>query len=426
MSDQASIIPQQRHGVRAERISANARKVVERLQNAGYLAYIVGGSIRDLLLGQEPKDFDVATDATPEEVNAVFRNARLIGRRFRLAHVRFGREIIEVATFRGGGDGGRDEQREVEQGRLVRDNVWGSEEEDARRRDFTINALMYDPETSTIRDYVGGFEDLSQRRLRLIGDPVTRYREDPVRLLRAVRFMTKLDLSLDPPTAGPIPEMAESLHDIPPARLFDEILKLLMGGCAWKTYQALVRFKLWEPLFPGLFDDPSDPPLLVEHAMRNTDERVANGQPVTPAFLFAAFLWRNVEARAEALVADGLPPVEALAEAGEEAIVAQAERVAIHRRYTSMAKEIWCLQPRFRKRRGKRPLRLMNEKRFRAAYDFLLLRAIEEPELQELADWWTTLQEVDADERAAMVRAGKGKGRSGRKRRQPRRRKAAS
>jgi poly(A) polymerase len=258
----------------------------------------------------------------------------------------------------------------------------------------------------------------------LIGDPVTRYREDPVRLLRAVRFKVKLDLELDPPTAGPIPEMAELLHDIPPARLFDEILKLLMNGTARNTFYALVKWRLWEPLFPGLFEDPSDPPVLVDQALKNTDQRVADGLPVTPAFLFAAFLWDRVEARAEALIADGMPPVEALAAAGEEAIVAQAERVAIHRRFSSMAKDIWCLQPRFEKRRGKRALKLMSERRFRAAYDFLLLRALQNPELQELADWWTKIQEVDGDERLDMVHSAPGKARG--KRRRPRRRKAAN
>ena len=421
MSNQTRIIELDEHGIRSEKISANACKVIERLQQAGHLAYIVGGSIRDLVLGHDPKDFDVATSATPEEVAEVFRNARLIGRRFRLAHVRFGREVIEVATFRGAGEGGEDEHRELEAGRLVRDNVWGSEEEDARRRDFTINALMYDPETATIRDHIGGYQDLMDRHLRLIGDPVTRYREDPVRLLRAVRFMVKLDLKLEPETAGPVVTMAPLLHDIPPARLFDEILKLFLGGRAWPTYQALVRNNLWEPLFPGLFPDPAAPPVLVEQAMKNTDDRIAQGKPVTPGFLFAAFLWANVESRAEQLVAEGMAPVEALAAAGEEAIVAQARRVAIHRRFSTIAKEIWCMQPRFRKRRGKRALKLMSERRFRAAYDFLLLRAMENPELQELADWWTTIQEVDTDERHKMVSpAGK------RRSRRPRKRKAVS
>ncbi len=421
MSTPTRIIDQDEHGIRPEKISTNARKVIERLHQAGHLAYIVGGSIRDLVLGHDPKDFDVATSATPEEVAEVFRNARLIGRRFRLAHVRFGREVIEVATFRGSGEGGEDEHRELEAGRLVRDNVWGSEEEDARRRDFTINALMYDPETATIRDHVGGYQDLVDRYLRLIGDPVTRYREDPVRLLRAVRFMVKLDLKLEPETAGPVVTMAPLLHDIPPARLFDEILKLFLGGRAWPTYQALVKNNLWEPLFPGLFDDPSEPPVLVEQAMKNTDDRIAQGKPVTPGFLFAAFLWAKVETRAEDLVAEGMAPVEALAAAGEEAIVAQARRVAIHRRFSTIAKEIWCMQPRFRKRRGKRALKLMSERRFRAAYDFLLLRALENPDLQELADFWTTIQEVDPDERHKMV-SPDGRG----KRRRPRKRKVVN
>ncbi len=417
MSNEPRIIALDEHGIRPERISANARKVTERLQESGHLAYVVGGSIRDLVLGHDPKDFDVATSATPEQVREVFRNARLIGRRFRLAHVRFGREIIEVATFRGSGEGGEDEHRELEAGRLVRDNVWGSEGEDARRRDFTINALMYDPETATIRDHIGGYQDLLDRTLRLIGDPVTRYREDPVRLLRAVRFMVKLDLKLEPETAGPVVSMAPLLHDIPPARLFDEILKLFLGGYAWPTYQALVRNALWEPLFPRLFEDPSNPPVLVEQALKNTDDRIAQGKPVTPGFLFAAFLWDKVEQRAEELIREGLAPVEALAAAGEEAIVAQAKRVAIHRRFSTIAKEIWCMQPRFRKRRGKRALRLMSERRFRAAYDFLLIRAMENPDLQEMADWWTAIQEVEPDERHSMVSApGKGKQRRPRKR----------
>ena len=407
------------HGIQSRHVSPNACKVIERLQQAGHAAYIVGGSIRDLLLDHRPKDFDVATSATPEQVRELIRNARLIGRRFRLAHVRFGREIIEVATFRGSGDDDS-EHREVNQGRLVRDNVYGTEPEDAERRDFTINALMYDPATETIRDHIGGYEDVLARRLRLIGDPVTRYREDPVRLLRAVRFMVKLNLTVDPATAGPMVSMSGLLRDIPPARLFDEILKLFLSGCAWPTYQALVRQALWGELFPDLFDDPANPPPLVEQALKNTDQRVAEGLPVTPGFLFAAFLWPRVKARADQLVNEGMAPVEALAEAGEEAIGAQARRVAIHRRFSTMSKEIWCMQPRFEKRRGKRALRLINERRFRAAYDFLLLRVLEEPELEELADWWTRIQAVDNEEKEKMVHPG-GKGGKGRR---PRKRKA--
>lgn len=422
MSARLRIISSQEHGIKPRLVSSHACKVVSRLQEGGFSAFIVGGSVRDLLLGVEPKDFDVATSATPEEVRKLFRNARLIGRRFRLAHVRFGREVIEVATFRGG-DEEDSEHREVEAGgRVVRDNVFGSEAEDAARRDFTINALMYDPATETIRDHVDGYEDVLQRRLRLIGDPVTRYREDPVRLLRAVRFQVKLGLSIEPQTAGPIVSMAPLLNDIPPARLFDEILKLFLAGHAWPTYQALVRQALWPELFPNLFKTPESPPPLVEQALKNTDERVATGLPVTPGFLFAAFLWDRVRSRAEELVGNGMAPVEALAEAGEEAIAAQARKVAIHRRFSSMAKEIWCMQPRFRKRRGKRPQRLVSERRFRAAYDFLLLRVLEEPELDELAQWWTDFQEGDGKAVEATDNADGGKRK---RRRRPRKRKAA-
>ena len=427
--DDLVIVPRTEHGIQRRHVSVNALKVIDRLQEAGFHAYLVGGCIRDLLLGANPKDFDVATNATPEEIRELFRNARLIGRRFRLAHVRFGREIIEVATFRGDGEANADidpnDRTVVKGGRVTRDNVFGSEAEDARRRDFTINALMYDPSDETIRDHVDGYEDVRQRRLRLIGDPVARYREDPVRLLRAVRFMVKLDLAVEPQTAGPIPSMAPRLADIPPARLFDEILKLFLSGKAWPTYRALVRQALWPELFPALFADPADPPKLVENALKNTDQRIAEGLPVTPGFLFAAFLWQRVRARADELVEAGEAPVEALAEAGEDAIVAQARKVAIHRRFSTIAKEIWCMQPRFHKRRGKRALKLINERRFRAAYDFLLLRVEEEPELAELAQWWTDIQEVDHEDRMKMIHsapAGSGK----KRRRRPRKRKAPS
>ncbi|MFU8832223.1 MAG: polynucleotide adenylyltransferase PcnB [Wenzhouxiangella sp.] len=420
LTTQTRIISRQEHGIQLRNVSPNACKVIERLQAAGFAAYIVGGGVRDLLLDARPKDFDVATSATPEQVKSVFSSARLIGRRFRLAHVRFGREVIEVATFRGGGDG-ESEHREVEQGRLVRDNVFGSEKEDAARRDFTINALMYDPATETIRDHVDGYRDVIDRHLRLIGDPTTRYREDPVRLLRAVRFMVKLDLTIEPNTAEPMVSMAPLLRDIPPARLFEEILKLFLTGYAWPTYQALVREALWPELFPNLFDSDNPPPM-VEQTLKNTDQRVAEGLPVTPGFLFAAFFWPRVKQRADELIAAGAVPVEALAEAGEEAISEQARRVAIHRRFSSMSKEIWCMQPRFEKRRGKRALAMIGERRFRAAYDFLLLRVLEEPELEELAKWWTDIQQVEGENRESMANAAPGQGK-GRRRRRPRKRK---
>lgn len=399
------IIDQDDHGLQPRQFSQAALKVVERLQALGFEACIVGGCIRDLLLGKTPKDFDVATNATPEQIQDAFKNARLIGRRFRLAHVRFGREIIEVATFRGEGSDepsaspqpGRQKPslavREMEQGRLVRDNIFGSEAEDALRRDFTINALMYDPKKEILKDYAGGYEDLKRRRLALIGDPVTRYREDPVRLLRAVRFKTKLGLTMDPATEAPIRSMASSLNDIPPARLFDEILKLFLSGHAWETYQALVAYDLWDQLFPSLFSNPNTPPPLVELGLKNTDLRVNNDQPVTPGFLFAVFLWSRVETRADALIAKGYPPVNALGEAADIVLSQQAQTVAIHRRYSSMAREIWCMQPRFLKQSQRRAERMVHERRFRAAYDFLLLRVSQEPELKEVADWWTDIQQ---------------------------------
>jgi len=394
-------IPLGEHKVARDRISPNALKVTDRLQRAGFKAYVVGGAPRDLLLGFTPKDFDVGTDATPEQVRELFRNARLIGRRFRLAHVRFGREIIEVATFRGTGDAG---ERSVEDGgRVLRDNVFGSEAEDAIRRDFTINALMYDPSNETIRDYTNGYADVARRKLRLIGDPELRYREDPVRMMRAIRFKSKLGLEIDGPSETPIPEMAPLLADIPPARLLDELLKMLLGGGAWDGFKTLVEYRLWHELFPGLLDSPEDPPGLIEQAFCNTDQRVAEDKPVTPGFLFAALFWPRARAEAKRREENGQPPVEALATAGEKVFSKYTSRVSIHRRFSTMAKEIWMFQPRFEKRRGKRAMRLLQERRFRAAYDFLLLRADEDPAAAELAKWWTEVQEVDAETRNEMI-----------------------
>lgn len=403
MNHELREIPLEQHGIAREAIGRNALKVTDRLQQAGFAAYIVGGGPRDLLLGVEPKDFDVSTNATPEQVKEVFGNARLIGRRFRLAHVRFGREVIEVATFRGEGQAG---DRQMEGGRLLRDNVFGSEQEDAIRRDFTVNALMYDPASQSLRDYVDGYADIRGRRLRLIGDPVTRFREDPVRLLRAVRFVTKLDLTIEPDTAGPIVEMAPLLADIPPARLLEEVLKLLLSGHAEAGYRRLVQFRLWQELFPGLIDDPENPPELVVKALQNTDQRVAEDRPVTPGFLFAALFWPRARERAEALLERDVPAVEALARAGDEVFGRYTRRVSIHRRFSTMAKEIWMFQPRFERRRGKRALRLLSERRFRAAYDFLLLRGLENAELAESIEWWTRVQTVDGDTRQRMIFGG--------------------
>lgn len=425
MSYELREIPRAEHGIGRKAISRSALKVVETLQDAGFKAYIVGGAARDVLLGVPPKDFDVGTDATPEQVRGLFRSARLIGRRFRLAHVRFGREIIEVATFRGLTDDGEAGERTVEAGgRVLRDNIFGgSEAEDARRRDFTANALMYDPATETLRDYVGGYEDILANRLRLIGEPVERYREDPVRMLRAIRFVTKLGMEMDPATEAPIAELAPLLGDIPPARLLDELLKLMLGGRAWEGFRGLVRHQLWEPLFPKLLDDPSAPGPLIEQALKNTDERIAEGKPVTPGFLFASLFWPTVRAEAERRIENGQPTVEALAAAGEKAFDRYTKTVAVHRRFSTMAKEIWMFQSRFERRRGKRAARLLSEKRFRAAYDFLLLRAIEDESLKELAEWWTRVQEVDVEARNQMIFGNKG---GGNRKRPPRKRKTGT
>lgn len=406
MSHQPRIISVDEHGIHRRAISRNALRVIDGLQEAGFAAYVVGGSVRDLLLDQAPKDFDVATSATPEDVRGLFRSARLIGRRFRLAHVRFGGEIIEVATFRGEND---NDAHRLASGRITHDNVFGSEAEDARRRDFSINALMYDPSDESIRDHADGYDDILARRLRLIGDPETRFREDPVRLLRAIRFSVKLDLEIEPATLSHIDGLAPLLADIPPARLFDEILKLFLSGRAWPTYQALVGHGLWEVLFPDVLTDPADPPPLIRQALRNTDERVRDDLPVTPAFLFAALLWPAVAPLADDLIDRGEADIDALADAGETVIGRQVRRIAIPRRFSGVAKQIWMFQPRFLKMRGKRVVALMSEKRFRAAYDFLLLRALEDPELEPVAEWWTRIQADDEETRNQKIFAGKRK-----------------
>jgi len=369
--------------------------VVRRLQEEGYEAYIVGGSVRDLLLGKVPKDYDVATDAIPEEVKTVFPRCRIIGRRFRLAHVRLGGTLIEVATFRGP-QVSEDDDHKHQNGRILRDNVWGSLEEDAVRRDFTINALFLDPVSGDIQDFVGGYKDLAESKLRLIGDARTRYREDPVRLLRAARFIAKLGIEPATETLAPITEMAHLLHDIPPARLFEEVCKLFMTGHAAQTWEALQRFELTRALFPILKRDggvgKARTGTLLIKALENTDERIAVEKPVTPAFLLAAILWQPVRARAEALQADGLNEFAALGMAADEVMSQQVQRTAIPRRFSVVTRQIWTMQPRFNNTRGRRAKSLLQERRFRAAYDFLLLRAEEDPSLKALCDHWTEAQ----------------------------------
>ena len=387
------------HCISRRNISNGALRVLYRLNEAGYQAFLVGGAVRDLLLGGHPKDFDIATNATPEEVRGLFRNCRLIGRRFRLAHVVFGREIVEVATFRGTTHDGTGDRHLVD-GRLVRDNVYGTIEEDALRRDFTVNALYYDIADFSVRDYIGGLEDLERKCLRLIGDPEERYREDPVRMLRAARLAAKLDFQIAPETAAPFRTLGSLLAEAPPARLFDESLKLFLSGYGLASFHALQTHRLLEHVFPATARSLAGPHadrfrVLLERTFASTDERVRADKPVTPAFLFAAMLWEPVRGMAEDLVANGSDPVAAWAQASARVMNEQAQRVAIPRRFSGSIEEIWILQPRFEQRVKKRVFRLLTHPRFRAAYDFLLLRSSESPALTELAEWWTHAQQVD-------------------------------
>jgi poly(A) polymerase len=393
------ITPRAEHSISRRNISNGALRVLYRLNEAGYQAFLVGGAVRDLLLGGHPKDFDIATNATPEEVRGLFRNCRLIGRRFRLAHVVFGREIVEVATFRGTSDDGSGDRHLVD-GRIVRDNVYGTIEEDALRRDFTVNALYYDIADFSVRDYVGGMADLQQHCLRLIGDPESRYREDPVRMLRAARLAAKLDFTIAPETAEPFARLGSLLSDAPPARLFDESLKLFLSGYGLASFHALQTHGLLEHVFPStarsLKSEHADRfRVLLERTLASTDERVRADKPVTPAFLFAALLWEPVRAEAEAMIAEGSDAGVAWASASARIMSEQAQRVAIPRRFSGAIEEIWVLQPRFDQRVKKRAFRLLAHPRFRAAYDFLLLRSSESPALTELAEWWTAAQHMD-------------------------------
>jgi poly(A) polymerase len=399
------IVPFAEHGIARERISPCALRITETLQEHGHAAFVVGGAVRDLTLGWQPKDYDVATDATPEEVRALFRRSRIIGRRFRLVHVMCGRETVEVSTYRGGEAGAADERMSDEHGRILRDNVYGTQEQDATRRDFTINALFYDPFTQQVWDYHGGVADLKRRRLRMIGDPEQRYREDPVRMLRAVRIAASRGLAIDAATRKPIRTLAPLLANVPPARLFDEMLKLLLSGHCVECVTQLRREGLHHGLLP-LLDVILEQPLgerFVMLALGNTDERVRADKRVSPAFLFAALLWHEVLVAWKKHLSSGMPPVPALHEAMDQVIRVQAEKLAIPRRYGADMKELWVLQPRFEQRSGRRPYRLLENPRFRAAYDFLLLRC-ESGELDpEIGAWWTRFQVADEAERNALI-----------------------
>lgn len=422
-NDEPLIVPRSQHSISRSQISPQALKVLYRLKDAGYEAYLVGGCVRDLLLGHEPKDFDVTTNASPEQVNQLFKRSRLIGRRFKLVHVGYGREVIEVATFRAPPEV---EQHVDQQGRIVRDNVFGTLEQDAWRRDFTINALYYNIRDFSIVDYTGGIADLEAGKIRLIGDVETRYREDPVRMLRAIRFIGKLGLQLDNETERLIPQLANLLTDIPAARLFDESLKLYLSGNAAVTHELLCHYGLFDCLFPQTAEilhteHDGYPRTLLIKALENTDLRIDEGKPVTPAFLFAAILWEPVRQRWQENKARNIPAIPALQQAATDVISEQVKRVAIPKRFTLVSRDIWVLQPRLEQRFGKKAFRSLAHPKFRAGYDFLLLRSETGEPLTELADWWTKFQVATEDEQQTMVKAltstGGGKPKSRRRRR---------
>jgi poly(A) polymerase len=394
--------------------------VLYRLHKEGYAADLVGGGVRELLLGANPKDFDVATAATPEEGRRIFRNSRLIGRRFRLAHVRFGREIIEVATFRASHSQGSGEGI-MANGMILRDNVYGTLEDDAWRRDFTINALYYNIADFSLVDYTGGLQDLKARTIRFIGDARTRILEDPVRMLRAARFAAKLDFELEPGLAELIRELADRLDSVPPARLFEEVLKLFHSGHALRSYELLCELNLFGYLFAQtdeLLQEGSEyTDAFIRQALTNTDIRVHEGKPVNPAFLFAALLWGPVRDEAALLEEEGMTELQALQAAGDEILAAQLEQITLPKRFSFPMREIWTTQARLPRRQGKRAYRLMEQKMFRASYDFLLLRCqIGEP-LEELCYWWTAFQESDATHQEAMLKQLGGEAKKRRRRR---------
>ena len=418
------------HQVERSLMSPNAVKVTDGLQKAGFQAYLVGGCVRDSLMGIAPKDFDVVTNATPEQIKATFRNCRLIGRRFRLAHVMFGREIIEVATFRGHHqeptDGETKHGKQNADGQLLRDNVYGTIEEDAQRRDFNINAMYYDPKTQVITDFAGGVEALKSGEFALIGDAQTRYREDPVRMIRALRFSAKLNMRIEQSAADAIREHGNLLSNIPPARLFEEVLKLFLAGKAVQTYHLLQEYGLFGVLFPQLQPlvqdgDNKESQFLIK-VLENTDTRINNDQRVTPAYLYAAILWYPLEERTRQIMQDaGLSQYDAFMMAQGDVLHRQVQRIMIPKRFSTVIRDIWMLQQRLPRRFGRRAYQLLEHPKFRAGYDFLLMRGeVEGGELLDLAQWWTQFQHAAPNKQKTMLNKLRGNGGRKPRRRKPR------
>ena len=423
-SKEPRIIPRAKHNVTRAEFSRSALKVLYRLHEAGYQAFLVGGCVRDAMLELHPKDFDVATDATPAEVRALFGNCRLIGRRFRLAHVRFGREIIEVATFRAAAIGEHDDHHSDEEGRIIRDNVYGTIDEDVWRRDFTCNALYYNIADFSIWDYTGGFEDIKAKRIVLIGDPGKRMREDPVRMLRAIRFAAKLGFEIDDAVIGAIDRHAGLLPNVPAARLFEEFLKLFQAGTAERTFDLLRDHGLFREMFPATDEELGKDAGFMRFtraALRNTDRRIRQGKSVTPMFLLGVFLWQPIRKLA-AIRRSGekMSESQSLALAAYEIVAGQQRRISIPKRFTVPMREMLSLQPRFEFKRGKRAMKLLDHRRFRAAYDFMVLLADVGLASKETAGFWTDVQTQSAAERAKSFEIGQPRGTG--QRRRPRRR----
>lgn len=425
---EAISVPPAVHHISPDKICGRAKDVIKRLQKAGYEAYLVGGCVRDLLLDRTPKDFDIATSARPEEIRKLFNSCRLIGRRFRLAHIYFGRDYLEVATFRAPHDDSDEGGKVSDEGRIIHDNVYGTLEEDVWRRDFTINALFYNPINGELLDFVGGLDDLRQGKIRLLGDPEKRFREDPVRILRAIRFAAKLGFEIDPHTRAFVTPLGILLEGISSARLFDEIIKLLHCGDGWKTFQLLQEYEILQHLLPltaeSLAEDEEGVfARMLESSLKNTDQRIAEGKSVMPAFLYAVLLWQKVHQVSVAAQLEGYPEMQALHLAATDALRDQVDFTAVPRRYSNITREIWALQARFRHHDLRRANTLFGNPRFRAAYDFLCLRAEAGEPVKEDAEWWTDFQQAAPEERADLCKAVKG---SSNQRRRKRRKKSGS
>lgn len=413
------VIKRSDHNISRKDISENTLKVLYRLRKHGFEAFLVGGGVRDLLLGKHPKDFDVATNALPEEVSQIFSNCRLIGKRFRLAHVYFGRDIIEVATFRSQIKPNHTDVKHSKEGMILRDNVYGTIEEDAWRRDFTINALYYNIADFSVLDFTGGVKDLKSKKIRMIGDANERFREDPVRMLRAIRFACKLDFNLDKALLKPFQEQKALIQYVPPARLFEEMIKLFHSGAGQKAFEKMIEFDLFQPIFSQTYDciQNSNYPTkaLLQAVFQSTDQRLAEGKNITPVFIIAALLWHPILKRADKDLKNGMKLFPARTKAVEACLALQLQKISMPRRIAVGAREVWLLQLRMHNRHGKRPERLIQEPRFKAAYDFLLLRAEAGEPVQELANWWQAYFEGDEKTRRKLSRQA-----SGPKKRKPR------